>query len=253
MIALLTDFGLTDHYVAVMKGSMLSVNPNAVIIDICHAIKPQAIREGAFILKEAYSSFPKGTIFVAVVDPGVGSNRRALCIQTSRGYLIGPDNGVLALALESETDYVIREIQNDQYFRKPVSATFHGRDIFGPTAAWLTKENIFTKMGPVLQNIQKLPMTKAHLEADSIVGEIIYVDHFGNALTNIPRKMVKTGKKQVRVRSVQLKKICGFFSEGEAGKLMAVWNSSEVLELAVPNGSAAVKFGLKTGDKVRVS
>lgn len=252
LIALLTDFGLSDHYVACVKGSILSINPEARLVDICHAVKPQAISEGAFLLKEAYVCFPKGTIFVVVVDPGVGSSRKALCIQTSRGYLIGPDNGVLSSALELETGYVAREIQNDQFFRKPVSSTFHGRDIFGPTAAWLSRGNIFGKVGPIAKTIHKLPIAKPRIEAQHVVGEIVYIDHFGNAFTNIPKSMVKSVVKKVRVRSIELKKICEFFSEGEIGKLMAVWNSSDVLEIAVPNGSAQIKFGLKVGDKVSI-
>ncbi len=136
-IALLTDFGLTDHYVGSLKSVILGINPKAVIFDLTHEIRPQNIREGAYILNEIYKYLPKGAIVVAVVDPGVGSRREAICVETNRGYLLAPNNGLLSMALRHEK-YKARKITNDQYFLKPVSSTFHGRDIFSPCAARLS-------------------------------------------------------------------------------------------------------------------
>ncbi len=258
IIALLTDFGLTDHYVACVKGSILSINPEANIQDVCHAIKPQAIREGAFLLREAYRVFPEGTIFVAVVDPGVGSSRKAICVQTSKGYLVGPDNGILSLALSEEPTYEIRLIQNDQFFRKPVSSTFHGRDIFGPVAAWLSQKDIFKEVGEKIETIKDLEISKPKLTGNFLIGEIVYIDQFGNSITNIKKESAKKlGKEispsaQIEVASKHLSRLCVFFSEGQAKELISVWNSSGFLELAVPNGSAETEFKLKVGDEVKV-
>ena len=138
-IALLSDFGLKDHYVGSLKAVILGINPKATIFDVTHEIRPQNIREGAFILHAVYPVIPKGTIVVAVVDPGVGSMRQAICVKTSRGFLIGPNNGLFSLVLRDEAGYEARALVNDRYFHKPVSSTFHGRDVFSPSAATCNK------------------------------------------------------------------------------------------------------------------
>ena len=258
VIALLTDFGWDDHYVASLKGVILSINPNAVIADISHSVRPQNVRDGAFLLREVYPHFPEGTIFVAVVDPGVGSSRRALCVQTSRGFLIGPDNGLLSLALRHENKFEAREIVNERYFLKPVSATFHGRDIFAPVAAHLSKRNIFVSLGPRLKTIQQIPFPAAKKTRNGIVGEIVYLDRFGNAMTNISKEIfgsrvsALSRRVQIHVKSLCLYGICEYFGEGKVNELMAVWNSSGLLELAVPNGSAEEQFRLSITDSVRL-
>jgi len=255
IIALLTDFGLTDHYAASLKAVILSINPNANIVDISHSVRPQNINEGAFLLREVYPHFPKGTIFVGVVDPGVGSLRRALCIRTSRGYLIGPDNGILSRAVENETKYEIRKIENDRYFRKPVSHTFHGRDIFAPVAAHLSLKDIFSMLGPLIYEIKMLTQAAPQLSKKSILGEIMYMDRFGNAISNISKNLILARQRKLRVKlkSITLNKICDYFSQGKKNELMAVWNSSDWLEFAIPNGSAQAKCKLNVGDKVQVT
>ena len=256
VIALLTDFGLEDHYVASVKAVIMSINQQARMIDISHLVPPQDIRHGAFLLKEVYPYFPKGTIFLAVVDPGVGSSRRAICIRTNRGYLVGPDNGLLSLALQEERGYKIRRLENAAYFLKPVSAIFHGRDIFAPVAAWLSRKNIFPFLGPSLRTIQKIEWPLLRWNQNSVEGKIVHIDRFGNAISNISRSDIeakvdfKANKIVVRVKSKQVKGICDFFAQGKKEPLIAVWNSSGFLELASPNRSAAQKFGLVLGGLV---
>ena len=208
------------------------------------------------MLSAIYPYLPKGTIVLAIVDPGVGSQRQALCIKTSRGFLIGPNNGIFTSVLEEEEPVEARGIVNDRYWIKPVSATFHGRDIFAPAAAWLSKRDVFRSFGPAVRHIEKLRIPKAVQRGNSVTGEIIYVDRFGNAITNISkRNFPKRAQEDVRVlcrgrRNASLKP---FFSAGSRGSLIAVWNSGNLLELAVRNDSAERLFGLKPGDPVTAS
>jgi S-adenosyl-L-methionine hydrolase (adenosine-forming) len=250
MIALLTDFGLEDHYVGSLKAVIASVNPNAKVFDISHDVRPQNIREGAFILNAVYPFLPKGAIVVAVVDPGVGSRRQAIAVKTARGYLIGPNNGIFTLALEREKKYEVRTLINDRYFMKPVSSTFHGRDMFSPSAAHLSKKNIFRSFGPKISHLHRLHWPQAKVTAKSVQGEITYIDRFGNAFTNISKSHVDgTVQVEVKRKKAPLKP---FFSAGAQGSLIAVWNSSALLEFAVRDDSAEKIYGLKVGDPVLV-
>lgn len=267
-IALLTDFGLKDHYVGSLKAVIASINPSANVFDITHDVRPQNVREGAFILDAVYPFLPKGTIVVAVVDPGVGSARQAIAIKTSRGFLIGPNNGLFTMVLEREKKYEARAMTNDRYFMKPVSSTFHGRDVFSPSAAYLSKKNVFRSFGPIIRQIHKLHLPQAKVSAKAIQGEIIYIDRFGNAFTNISKSNLHfygTGSVagQVFFRSKRAKPVPArtgtvavhikpFFSAGSKGSLIAVWNSSDLLELAVRDDSAEKLYGIKVGDPVLV-
>jgi len=253
-IALLTDFGLRDHYVGSLKAVILGINPKAVIFDITHDIHPQNIREGAFILHSVYSVLPKGSIVVAIIDPGVGSLRQALCIKTSRGFLIGPNNGLFSMVLRDEVRYEARAIINDRYFHKPVSSTFHGRDVFSPSGAWLSKKDVFKSFGPVIRKLHSLQIPKAFRTDHSVKGEIIHMDHFGNAMTNISKaqfpSLIKAKDAPVVIKGRQHASIKPFFSAGGRHALIAVWNSGNLLELAVKEDSAEKLFGLKIGDSV---
>jgi S-adenosylmethionine hydrolase len=276
-IALVTDFGTKDHYVGSLKAVIYSINPKAQVFDITHELKPQNIREGAFVLNAVYPFLPKGAIVAAVVDPGVGSERQAICVRTARGFLIGPNNGIFTMVLQHEKKYEVRAIANDRYFMKPVSATFHGRDIFAPSAAHLSKKDVFRSFGPHIQRIHQIDFAQVKTSAKSLQGEIIYVDRFGNAFTNISKSHVYgtgsvTGQvffrtnqaKPVPARtgtgrhlvSVEVKKkqvrLKPFFSAGAKGSLIAVWNSSDLLELAVREDSAEKLYGLHIGDPVVV-
>ncbi len=255
-IALLTDFGLKDHYVGSLKAVILDINPRATIFDITHDVRPQNIREGAFVLHSVYSVLPKGTIVVVVIDPGVGSMRQALCIKTSRGFLIGPNNGLFSMVLRDEVRYEPRAIVNDRYFHKPVSSTFHGRDVFSPSAAWLSKKDIFKSFGPIVYKLHSLQIPKAFRTDHSVKGEIIHIDHFGNAMTNISKtkfpSLAKTKDTFVVIKGKQHASFKSFFSAGNRGALIAVWNSNHLLELAVKDDSAEKLYGLKIGDSAVV-
>lgn len=255
-IGLLTDFGLRDHYVGSLKAVILGINPKAVIFDITHDVRPQNIREAAFILHSVYPVFPKGSVVVAVVDPGVGSMRQALCIKTSRGFLIGPNNGLFSMILRDETKFEVRAIANDRYFHKPVSSTFHGRDIFSPAAAWLSRKDIFKSLGPIVHKLHSIQVPKAFRTNHSIKGEIIHMDHFGNAMTNISKiqfpSLAKMKETAILVKGKQHASVKPFFSAGGRGTLIAVWNSGNLLELAVKEDSAEKLFGLKIGDSVAI-
>ena len=250
-IALLTDFGLKDHYVGSLKAVILKINPKAVIFDVTHDVTPQNIREGAFVLAALYPVLPKNFIVVAVVDPGVGSARQAICVKTDKGYLIGPNNGLLGLALRDVKHYEVRAIENDRFFHKPVSSTFHGRDIFSPSAAWLSKKNVFHAFGPRLKDIHKIHIPSLLRKKDSIQGEIIYIDRFGNAFTNITKNVFPFKSFAIFVKKHRVK-LKPFFSAGNTKELIAVWNSTDSLEFAVKENSAEKLFGLKVGDPVLI-
>ena len=251
-IALLSDFGLEDHYVGSLKAVIYAINPDAKVFDMTHGIRPQNIREGAFILNAVYPFLPQGTIVVAVVDPGVGSERQAIAVKTSRGFLIGPNNGIFTMVLERERTYEVRALTNDRYFMKPVSSTFHGRDVFSPSAAHLSQKEVFKSFGASVRNIHRLNLARVKVTGKLVQGEIVYMDRFGNAFTNVSKSNL--GKKSAHSVSVEVKKkrvqIKLFFSAGRKGSLIAVWNSSDLLELAVREDSAEKLYGLKVGDPV---
>jgi S-adenosylmethionine hydrolase len=254
-IVLLTDFGLKDHYAGVLKGVILSIHPKATVIDLSHGIEPQNVAHGASLLEVAYSLFPKDSIFVCVVDPGVGTKRKILCAKTPRYYFLGPDNGILTLALQHEKNVEIRSVENRKYFRDGIlSSTFHGRDIFSPVAANLSRRNIFSKLGPKISKIQPLRIAQIKKTTHEISGEILYFDHFGNALTNIHERDGNKAfweRAQVFINDINLGKLRSTYGAGPR-KLCAVLNSSDQLEIAMPRGSAREEASLEVGDKVRV-
>ena len=255
-IVLLTDFGLQDHYVASMKGVILSIYPAAMIVDLSHGVEPQNITQGAMLLEAAFKDFSKGSIFVCVVDPGVGTKRKALCVKTQHYYFLGPDNGILSLALNHEKNIVTRSLENSKFFLKAKpSSTFHGRDIFSPAAAHLAKRNIFNRMGPAISKIHRLELPKVRKTRNKLEGEIIYFDHFGNAITNIherdaKQEFWKTAK--VSMKEMDIGKLRTTYGHGPRS-LAALLNSSSQLEIAMPSGSAKQEASLERGDSVTVS
>ena len=255
-IVLLTDFGLRDHYVGTLKGVILSIHPKAVIIDLSHGIEPQNIAQAAILLEAAYSFFPEGSIFVCVVDPGVGTKRKALCVKTARHYFIGPDNGILSLALNhSGKGMAIRSIENSKFFLKGVpSSTFHGRDIFSPAAAHLVRKNIFNQIGPKISKIHSLNLPRIKKSKVKLEGEILYFDHFGNAITNIHKQDGSSEfwkKAKVWAKDIELGKLRSTYGVGSQ-TLVAVLNSSSQLEIAMPGGSAREEASLEVGDAITV-
>jgi hypothetical protein len=232
LITLITDFGLKDNYVGVMKGVIYSINPNVGIIDITHQIEPYDIVGASFILKSSFKYFPKGTIHVIVVDPGVGSKRKIILVRTENYYFLAPDNGILGFISDN---HEIIELINKEYFLNEISATFHGRDIFAPVAAYLSLGKRIEEFGHRLNKIKNLPSKfKPKFDKDKIVGEIIYIDHFGNLITNIIRDEFPFDDSEVliEINGHQIKGISQMYSQLKPKKLLAIWDSSEHLEIA---------------------
>jgi hypothetical protein len=258
LITLLTDFGTADYFVGAMKGVVLSVNPAARIVDITHDIPPQDIAAAAFTLLAAYSSFPAGTIHVAVVDPGVGSSRRPILIEASKHFLIGPDNGIFSYICDQATPRVFH-LTNAKYFRHPVSPTFNGRDIFAPVAAALSIGIKPGELGTKITDYVRLAPLKPHTSRNGeLEGRIIHVDRFGNCVTNITRheltsKMIADGVK-LRIKGKWVRSFRNYFAEENASreKIFGFWGSASFLEIAAKNASAAKLLKAQNGDSVIV-
>lgn len=263
-ITLTTDFGTSDAYVGIMKGVILNINPNVQVVDLTHAIPPQDIYEAGFSIYSAHSYFPKGTIHIIVVDPGVGSNRRAIVCRTDSAFFVCPDNGVLSYlfpnledAEEHPVDVV--EIENKAYYLPEVSNTFHGRDIFAPVAAHLSLGVPLADIGSPVQTLVQLPIQVPELTGNTLTGQIVKIDRFGNAITNISESIiarldsVATGEisaYEIRVGSVRLNRFNRAYAESGIGKPLAIIGSSGLLEIAINGGNAQKDLGLKWGDPV---
>lgn len=255
IVTLTTDFGGRDWFVGAMKGVILSLHPKAIIVDLTHDIASGDIRGGAFSLMAAHALFPKATVHVAVIDPGVGSSRQAIAVQTANYFFVGPDNGVLSFALAREKIQSVRRLENEEFFRKPVSRTFHGRDVFAPVAAHLSRGVPVAELGPPLQHYAKLDWPQVQVRDNRMDGEIVYVDRFGNLITNIGAENLRIfGDKpcEVFARRKHLCPIAPFYGAVAVGRPLAVIGSTGYLEIAVNGASAAAKFRLQPGDKVTV-
>jgi S-adenosylmethionine hydrolase len=255
IITLTTDFGEADWFVGTMKGVILGTLPRAQIVDITHAVAAGDIRAAAFALAASYRFFPRGTVHLAVVDPGVGSSRRAIAVE-SRDYLfVGPDNGVLSFALAREKIRAVHPITNEGIFLQPTSNTFHGRDVFAPVAARLSKGLPIEKVGPSTEEFVKLKWPEPHRGKNSISGEIVYIDRFGNAITNIDHEAVPAPVESGCEIFMRRKRLCAlkrFYQAVPRGKPVAVFGSSGLLELALNGGPAAREFRWKVGERVMV-
>ncbi len=240
IITLLSDFGTVDGFVGAMKGVILSLAPGARIIDLSHDIPAQDIRGGAWALREAAPLFPVGTIHVTVVDPGVGTERRPLLLESGGQSFIGPDNGVLTLA--AREDCRAWSLEDAQYFRPQVSATFHGRDIFAPVAGHLAAGKDPSVFGPEIERWRRLPLPEPVVGQSKIEGQVIHVDRFGNLITNIPSGTL-TGETAWRVnwREVDIGPIRRTFGDVASGAWVAYPGSSGMLELGIRDGRAASK------------
>ncbi len=240
-----------------MKGVILSITPHATLIDLTHEIEPQNVLQAAFLLEASYPYFPEGSVFVNVVDPGVGSKRRILALKTSRGIFLAPDNGLLARILDRERHLELRSVTNSEFFLKKVSRTFHGRDCFAPTAARLAKNpGKFREVGPLVRDYVRLDFPPPKVRGGKIAGEIIFMDHFGNAFTNLSREFLRnegvTSRFRVRVGKKEVGPIRGSYHEVEKGQALALFNASDILEIAVNQGSAREKLGLRQGITVEI-
>lgn len=266
VITLTTDFGLGDVYVAAMKGVILSINPAASLVDITHSIRPQDFRQAAFILNEAYPCFPDRTIHVAVVDPGVGTARRAIILRTPRADFVAPDNGILSYILRdynvADTDNRTRlapesglhavAITEPRFWRSPVSATFHGRDIFAPVAAHLSLGVPLCDFGEVLDSLAVFPVPVPRCDAGGMLrGTILHIDTFGNLISNIKERDLPAGAPiSVTVGGETIPGLSRTYGAG--GGLLALIGSSGRLEIALRDGSAASRLRVQIGDEVSV-
>ena len=260
IITLLSDFGLKDPYVAEMKAVILSICPEATIVDISHEIKKFDVRMGAFVLASAAPYFPSGTIHVAVVDPGVGTKRRPIIVETDRSFYVGPDNGLLILSAKKEEIYHVYNITNRQYMLPKISRTFHGRDIFSCAAAHLAKGVSPLKFGPEIDDYVTPKFAKPYLKGEELFGDVLHIDDFGNLVTNISVKdLEKMDIQEGRFLHVKLKdktlklKLCSAYSEVPAQSPLAIIGSSDFLEVSVNQGDASKAFQVKPGDLIKVS
>ena len=253
IITLTTDLGLTDAYVAAMKGVILGINPEAKLVDICHTIKPQNIIQAAFVLSRAYPFFPQGTIHVVVVDPGVGTQRRAIILSTKSASFVAPDNGVLSYVTQQSSVWEAVAITRPQFWRSTVSPTFHGRDIFAPVAARLSLGLPLTDFGEVITSVAMLPLPQPYQAADgSIIGHVIHIDSFGNLITDINSSDLRRAKPAVTI-GVGNQLISGLSrTYAEGSELLALIGSDGYLEIAVKEGNASALLDAKVGDEVRI-
>lgn len=244
-ITLLTDFGTVDYFVGAMKGAILSINPEAVIVDITHEIPAQHVAAGAFTLLAAYDTFPAGTIHVAVVDPGVGSERRAIVVRSGDHLFVGPDNGIFSYIYDRDRSFEVFHITATEYLRHPVSNTFHGRDIFAPVAAALSTGVDPSSVGPPISNPVRLPLTKEP--------QIINVDRFGNLVTNITREMFPDGA-SLAVNETEIRAFRQFYADqvGGSEEPFMIWGSAGFLEISMNGRSASDFLGVAEWDEVRI-
>jgi S-adenosylmethionine hydrolase len=254
IITLLTDFGTSDHYVGAMKGVILGICPQAQLVDISHEVTPYAITEAAFTLEQARRCFLPKTVHLVVVDPGVGSTRRPILAEAGGHYFVAPDNGVLSMVLDADPKHRIREITADRWFRKPVSQTFHGRDIFAPVAAHLASGVTPAKFGKRIKDCLRLNYSKpTQTPENNSTGVVIKVDRFGNIVTNFdqsysPRLAAEPFRIQIGAKAVT--RIFPSYSAGPAGKPFAIWGSSGFLEISCKQQNAAEELEVAPGSAV---
>ncbi len=254
IITLTTDFGLSDPYVGIMKGVILSINPEAQVIDISHQVKAGSITHGAGLLREAHHFFPKGTVHVGVVDPGVGGDRRPILINTGNHFFVGPDNGLFWPIIDAYKNAKIIHLTESDYFLPFISKTFHGRDIFAPVAAHLSRGVDPLKMGSAICDPAPLQFPVPQLKGGGLCGQIIRVDYFGNIITNIHWKdlsrFLGAGRPIVEVNDLVIENVCETYTEAKPGELLALIGSSDCLEIAVNLGRASDQLGMDSADLI---
>ena len=260
IITLLSDFGLKDPYVAEMKAVILSICPEANMVDISHEIEKFNIRMGAFILASAAPYFPQGTIHLAIVDPGVGTKRRPIIVETRHGFYVGPDNGLLMLSTRKEGISHVYTISNPQYIRHQVSRTFHGRDIFAPAAAHLAKGHSPSDVGTEIHDCFLPKFGEPCLRRGRLLGEVLHIDGFGNIITNISVNDLENISAcegcplNVKFKDKVLNlKLHSAYAQVPARRALAIIGSTDFLEIAVNQANASQMFGVKIGDSVSIS
>ncbi len=257
LITLLTDFGDRDSFVASMKGVILTINPQATIVDLSHHVPPHSIEDAAYLLNSCYRYFPKGTVHVAVVDPGVGSVRRPLIAQSERYFFLAPDNGLLTPILAEDSGMEVREIENLDFRLTSPGHTFDGRDLFAPAAAWLTTQQPFASFGRLIDDCRTFTISKPKWEAMALVGEIVHVDQFGNLISNLTlhhvkeiQEVTKRPNALIRIAGHTIDRLVGSYSEGHPLIAAALINSNGQIEIFLKEGSAARTMNVGRGQRV---
>jgi S-adenosylmethionine hydrolase len=255
IVTLTTDFGFTDPFVGILKGVIAGRAPAARVIDIAHGIPPHDVLAGALVLRHATPYFPPRTIHLAVVDPGVGGERRAICVETGRAVLVGPDNGVLSLVAPRVEVRRIIHLNDERFFLSPRSATFHGRDVFAPVAAALAAGTPPERLGAEVTDMHRIQLPRVAHEPHGLRGEVIYIDHFGNLITNVSETdltALASATPVVAIREIRLRGIAASYAAVAAGEPLAVVNSWGLVEIAVREGSARDRLGVGVGEPVVV-
>jgi len=272
IITLTTDFGLSDAYVAAMKGVILGINPEATLVDICHTVKPQNISQAAFVLSTAYHFFPRKTVHLVVVDPGVGTERRAIILRTPSADFVAPDNGVLSYVIQESSTQLVTdndnnsrqqrelerileavEITRSQFWRTPVSPTFHGRDIFAPVAALLSLGFPPINFGEAITSLTMLPLPQPYRRPDnSLVGHVLHIDNFGNLITSIKSSDLPPAREPITVEigDQVISELSRTYAEGKG--LLALIGSSGYLEISLRGGNASAFLDAEVGSEVKL-
>ncbi|MBD3334455.1 MAG: hypothetical protein GF355_02975 [Candidatus Eisenbacteria bacterium] len=257
IITLLTDFRTCDEYVGSMKGVILNIFPAARIVDISHEVPAQDIMGASFILENSYRYFPPGSIHCVVVDPGVGTERKPISVRTADYLFVGPDNGVFSRIFSLERDCEVREISNPDFKLEEISDTFHGRDIFATSSAHLAREGRFEDIGPVVASYVEVHPAQPTAWANTIKGEVIHIDSYGNIITNISRRLFDENVRDrpfvIELNGRQVKRISRNYQAEEEGRFLALFGSSGMLEVSVRGGSAQRRIGAGKGDNVLVT
>jgi hypothetical protein len=256
VIALLTDFGARDHYAGAMKGVALTICPDATLVDISHELPAHDVLAGALELAAAYRYFPIGTVFLVVVDPGVGSTRRGIAADAGDFKFVAPDNGVLTIVLDEHPAKRVVELTERKYARPTVSRTFEGRDRFAPAAAWLAKGIEVTALGRSAGSIHRLDVPQPQVSSDRIEGQVLRVDRFGNLITNIDRRTFEKlagGELDIRAGPHQILRVVSTYADASPGEICALFGSTDHLEIAANGASAAADLNLSRGVAVHVA
>jgi S-adenosylmethionine hydrolase len=258
VVTLTTDYGTNDHLVGTVKGVLLKINPDVAIVDITHNVVPFDVLDGALAIASAYKYFPPKTVHLVIVDPGVGTDRRPLLVSGEQQFFVGPDNGVFSLVYEKEERITVRHVTAQHYFLNPVSKTFHGRDVFAPVAAWLTKAWQSQSFGDEISEYARFSLPKPKVADGLVKGIVLRVDAFGNLMTNLtpadlPEQTLKNGAIKLQVANKDVTRLVETFAQGEAGVPVAFLGSSGFIEIAVNKGSAAKQLGVGRGVPVTVA
>jgi S-adenosyl-L-methionine hydrolase (adenosine-forming) len=255
LITLTTDYGYQDPFVGIMKGVIFGINPDARVIDLSHGIPPQDLMAAALVLRHSTRFFPRGTIHVTVVDPGVGTDRRALLVESEGDFFIGPDNGILSLAIEGREASEIIDLRNEVYHLKPTSTTFHGRDIFAAVAGYLSLGIPAQDFGTRVNSLKKLAWPEVTKSQGTIQGRIVYVDRFGNLITNVQERDLKPLQKEkvaISTGNLTIHGLSTNYHSGAERGYVALINSWGLLEISLFEGNAQLRSGAKVGDGVQI-